>query len=447
MMNIDRPNSQSALIREIISENRDLHVDSRLVSQQDYHRICAFTTDTELKHAQEDNIQPNPLDINRINIPISEIKSYLSKRNDLTFPLNPINCMYISGVLDYLCSDVLELAGSKAKNAGDNLLTPWHVKLAIDNVLADILQPALDQLYPLSQSFDRFYKMFANEHKQLSVNKLRAAALNAGILDVDWKVLKSYLQIDQNGNIDKQRFSQAFDPKNSYREKTMTNTVEAHADLLWIGRLELNAKHSEKQLITKILSKELDLRIECITDNITNLAMARNMYDITHSTEQIGDNCVLNGDNCVLKERGLYGIVFSYLSYSDVLNGVQAGYGNGVCALIPHKYRQYVSTDMFNDALVKILGQCHRGLELRKDTVVLLNGLMLDLLNRIVLKIECDFEKFSDKNVIEYEIPDLTCILRSIGVEGLLACDAIVYIRTIVSSVLIDNIFKDKCVN
>ena len=89
----------------------------------------------------------------------------------------------------------------------------------------------------------------------------------------------------------------------------------------------------------------------------------------------------------VLNESGLYLVIFGYLPYEDILNGVYRI--NGMLyrislTVLDGKYENFVYSELFAKSIAKLCPQLYLSLRLRKDTCIMLNALLMDVLDRII---------------------------------------------------------------
>merc|ERR1712154_410631 len=124
----------------------------------------------------------------------------------------------------------------------------------------------------------------------------------------------------------------------------------------------------------------------------------------------------------VLNEGGLFQIIFGYLSYEDILNGVYKLNGWLHQLSIPvlnYKYSNYVNFEFFNYSIYKNVKYIHPNLEIRKDSVILLNALMVDMMDKIINQINTTYSnKETTSNI------DLLLIYRKADMFGELGVHA-----------------------
>ncbi|EDL97610.1 rCG42854 [Rattus norvegicus] len=66
----------------------------------------------------------------KLHFPVNKVERLLRERNTSKCP-NSSAPVFLAGVLEYLTSNILDLAGKEAHNSGSKLISPEHVTMAI----------------------------------------------------------------------------------------------------------------------------------------------------------------------------------------------------------------------------------------------------------------------------------------------------------------------------
>ncbi|XP_032746093.1 histone H2A-Bbd type 1-like [Rattus rattus] len=66
----------------------------------------------------------------KLHFPVNKVDRLLRERNTSKCP-NSTAPVFLAGVLEYLTSNILDLAGKEAHNSGSKLISPEHVTMAI----------------------------------------------------------------------------------------------------------------------------------------------------------------------------------------------------------------------------------------------------------------------------------------------------------------------------
>ena len=67
-----------------------------------------------------------------LQFPVSRVKRYL-RQGRYSSRVSPGSSVYLAAVLEYLCAEILELAGNAARDNGKKRIVPRHLQLAVRN--------------------------------------------------------------------------------------------------------------------------------------------------------------------------------------------------------------------------------------------------------------------------------------------------------------------------
>ena len=196
--------------------------------------------------------------------------------------------------------------------------------------------------------------------------------------------------------------------------------------ILYLGTIKLI-----KQL-DDLNKDEIEYRIDVIVDNIQKFIepeVSSNMYQHKENEENKGK---VDETTYAISESVLFALIFEYLPYEDLLSGVYKI--EGMLHRISLKamnatYLEFAYCKLFthnNRVFADICKQIHPYLRLRKDIVLILNALAMNMVDRIVEQCNVYHEELNKQMSSNESLRALMDkILRKAKVEGELRIQAV----------------------
>eukprot|EP01084_Bolivina_argentea_P227729 384654_1 len=388
-------------------------------------------------------------------VPIPIIKDYLTKRNDILFPINDKMCILIGNAVDYLGAEILELAGNNCKDQKEELITPQHMFNGIvwdDELKATFTKQLLQLMYPtrsiMCHRFYHFidktntnninYKQFFNGIKQIGL--YHSNDTDNDSKTIIFKQLFDNIDIENKNVLSFENWKQYFNKTVCYGQiDTMTHTFKwfvtvfiVRCSILFDALCtsedrddvldELGYSNDNPFAQTYLVQNEIKDRMNIIFSNIYKYINSETDSSVYHHNIRPKNNHTNDNTKYFLYEIGLYKIIFGYLLYEDILNGVYEIDGiihKISLTVLDEKYPMFVYCKLLNNSLYEILNWVQPTLEIRQDCIVILGALLMDMMNRIIKQVNVKYkEKNENGSINECCIDDLQEIILKCNFEG-----------------------------
>eukprot|EP01084_Bolivina_argentea_P186830 321935_1 len=345
-----------------------------------------------------------------ITIPFIRIKTFLIKNSvNKLFTIDAKSCIYIAAVLDYLCLELTELAGN-APDSGDWLsdITPTDVARAINNdtegtnrlfsdTLNQILSPIKNSKLPLIKLtasicskiyYDCFYGLaqqgavdldaLASGIKQLSIN------INNKQIEQLWNIMS-----DSEEYVDDEQFYSFISCTNH-----VLNDELKRIKLIFIGGISewyCNKYATNNKLWIELKRNRINMmyrNVENIIYRLRDVKPFESKLSLKTNEEVLVDENIININRL---SADLFSFLLEYVHYDDIKDNIYTTcrlFHQRSILILNQKYSKYICCDWLIEPIRIMASQTHPEIEyVRKDSLILMNGLLTFMLFQIVDKI------------------------------------------------------------